>query len=187
MDNGYLKEMMDRIENLEKKSFVWDSQTLSRGCSETSFELRLQERKRNNVIIFGLPEVTPADIHGEKVQVEDFLRDLGCDVALTNCHLFRVGIHIEKNRPLVLKLNCPEAKSKILYVAKGLKYNEKWKGVSITHDLTKLQCQREKVKEVELKKMAEEKNSQLSEIQRSKKIWKVVGGRGTRGLALKEI
>lgn len=87
----------------------------------------------------------------------------------------------------MLKLKCSEAKSKIMFVAKGLKYNKKWIGVSITHDLTKLQCQNEEVKEMELRMMAEEKNSHLSVLEKSKKIWKVVGGRGTRGLALIDI
>ena len=36
----------------------------------------------------------------------------------------------------------------ILAKAKMLKGNEKWKGVSITHDLTKMQCAEEKTNEL---------------------------------------
>ena len=74
-----------------------------------------------------------------------------------------------------------------MFMAKGLKNQDKWKGVSITHDLTKWQCQKEKMMEVELRKMAEEKNNHLSVIEKSQKIWKVVGGRGTRCLALRDV
>ena len=181
--------MMEKIENLEKRSSAWESQSLSRAStfSETAFELQLQERKRNNIIIFGLPELDHADATKEKEQVMNLLHDLESNVDLSACQLFRVGKFINKNRPLVLKLSCSETKSKIMFVAKGLKFLEKWKGVSITHDLTKLQCQKEKVKEMELRMMAEEKNSHLSVIAQSKKIWKVVGGRGTRGLVLIDI
>ena len=178
---------MEKIEHLEKRTSAWESQSLSRASSDTAFELQLQERKRNNIIIFGLPELDHADATKEKEQVENLLHDLGSDVGLSDCHIFRVGKFINKNRPLVLKLNCSETKCKIMLVAKGLKYNQKWKGVSITHDLTKLQCQKEKVKEMQLKMMVEEKNSHLSVIEKSKKIWKVVGGRGTRGLVLIDI
>ena len=48
------------------------------------------------------------------------------------------------------------------------------------------QCQAERVKEMEFKKMAEEKNSHLSGSGKSTKVWKVVGGQGTRCLALRE-
>ena len=141
----------------------------------------------SNYVVFNLPEMNDGNIIREKEQIENLLRDLGSDVGVSDCHLFRVGKLSDRNRPLVLKLNSQEDKSKIMFMAKGLKNKDKWKGVSITHDLTKLQCQKERMKEVELKKMAEEKNNHLSVIEKSQKIWKVVGGRGTRCLALRDV
>ena len=69
-------------------------------------------------------------------------------------------------------------------MSKGLKYNQKWKGVSIIHDSIKLQCQIERVKEMELRMTVEEKRGhlRLSVNGKSKEIWKVVGGKGTRGV-----
>ena len=106
---------------------------------------------------------------------------------MTDTHLFRVGQNINKIRHLVVKLGKSEVKSNILFLAKGLKSFKKWSGVSITHDLTKLQCQEEKLKEVELRSKADDRNCHLSAAERSQKIWRVVGGRGTRSLALRDV
>ena len=73
-----------------------------------------------------------------------------------------------------------------MFKAKGLKNNQNWQGVSITHDLTKQQYQAEKVKEMELKKEAEEKNCQLPADKKFARVWRVVGGRGTRRVALRD-
>ena len=70
--------------------------------------------------------------------------------------------------------------------AKGLKNNQNWEGVSITHDLTKQQCLAERVKEMELRKEAEEKNGRLLEDEKPAKVWRVVGGRGTRRVVLRD-
>ena len=75
----------------------------------------------------------------------------------------------------------------ILIKAKMLKGNEKWRGVSITHDLTKVQCAEEKTKELLLRQEAVKKNECLSPEDKMTKIWKVVGGRGSRALALRPL
>ena len=92
---------------------------------------------------------------------------------------------MEKCRPLIVKLRNQEEKAEILFKAKRLKNNQNWEGVSITHDLTKQQCQEEKIVELELKRKAEEMNCQLLENEKFEKFWKVVGGRGTRRLVLR--
>ena len=120
----------------------------------------------------------------EKKQVEDLLSDLGVDISLADDQIFRVGKNMCKCRPLIVKLNMPEIKSKIMFLAKNLKNNVKWKGVSITHDLTKLQCQEEKLREIELRRRANEKNCHSLD---KGMIWKVVGGRGARHLALRSV
>ena len=73
-----------------------------------------------------------------------------------------------------------------MFKAKSLKNNQNFQGVSITHDLTKRQCQAEKVREMDLRREAEEKNCHLSENEKSDKVWKVVGGRGTRRVVLRD-
>ena len=98
---------------------------------------------------------------------------------------FRVGKNLERFRPMILKLSNQNEKGNILFMAKNLKNNRKWEGVAITHDLTKFQCQEEKAREVELKRMAEEKNQSLLEKDKARR-WKVVGGRGNRRLMLRD-
>ena len=185
-----LQNLKQKIKDLENKSAVWESQIQSlKGKSqavdpqsaETSYELQLQERKKNNLVFFGLQEDEQDDIN----QLKALFSDLGADVYLDNTKFFRTGRSLEKCRPLILKLENQEEKAKILFNAKKLKNNKTWTGVSITHDLTKQQCQTEKLKEMELKKEAVEKNSRLSKEEKSTRVWKVVGGRGTRCLVLR--
>ena len=185
-----LQNLKQKIKDLENKSAVWESQIKSlKGKSqavnpqsaETSYELQLQERKKNNLVFFGLQEDEQNDIN----QLKALFSDLGADVSLDNTKFFRTGRSLEKCRPLILKLENQEEKAKILFNAKKLKNNKTWTGVSITHDLTKQQCQTEKLKEMELKKEAVEKNSRLSKEEKSTRVWKVVGGRGTRCLVLR--
>ena len=185
-----LQSLKEKIKDLENKSAVWESQIKSlKGKSqavdpqsaEPSYELQLQERKKNNLVFFGLQEDEQNDIN----QLKALFSDLGADVYLDNTKFFRTGRSLEKCRPLILKLENQEEKAKILFNAKKLKNNKTWTGVSITHDLTKQQCQTEKLKEMELRKEAVEKNSRLSKEEKNTRVWKVVGGRGTRCLVLR--
>ena len=105
---------------------------------------------------------------------------------MDNTQYFRIGRSLEKCRPLIVKLRNQEEKAEILFKAKGLKNNQNWEGVSITHDLTKQQCLAERVKEMELRKEAEEKNCRLLEDEKLAKVWRVVGGRGTRRVVLRD-
>ena len=85
---------------------------------------------------------------------------------------------------LVVKLAHSDKKNEILLKARNLKGNTKWQGVVITHDLTKMECQEERAHELQLRHDTEEKNMKLSVIEKQSKIWKVIGGRGERRVAL---
>ena len=147
-------------------------------------EFHLRERKKNNVIVFGLRENDEA--LNEKVIVDDLFDDLGTVITSDEYQCFRVGKYTSQNyRPLVIKLPNANIKTDILAKAKILKGNEKWKGVSITHDLTKLQCAEEKTNELLLRQEAFKRNEGLSSEEKLSKIWKVVGGRGSRALAFR--
>ena len=146
------------------------------------YELQLQERKKNNLIVFGLKENEQEDVH----QLKALFSNLGADTDVDNAQFFRIGRSLEKCRPLIVKLRNQEEKAEILFKAKGLKNNQNWEGVSITHDLTKQQCLVERVKEMELRKEAEDKNGCLLEDEKLAKVWRVVGGRGTRRVVLRD-
>ena len=151
----------------------------------TPHELQLQERKKNNLIIFGLKENHRDGSWNDKDELQALLSELGSTVNLDETHFFCVGKNLERSRPMILKLSNQNEKGNILFMAKNLKNNRKWEGVAITHDLTKFQCQEEKAREVELKRMAEEKNQSLLEKDKARR-WKVVGGRGNRRLMLRD-
>ena len=60
---------------------------------------------------------------------------------------------------------------------------ESWTGVTIAHDLTKMEYQEERIQESNLRKKIEELNQNLSVEEKRQKIWKIVGGRGCRRIA----
>ena len=68
-----------------------------------------------------------------------------------------------------------------------LRWNEKWRGVVIAHDLTKVEYLEEKQRETQLKKVAEERNEKLTESGKILYHWKVIGGRGRRRVVLMPI
>ena len=144
-------------------------------------EVQLRERKRNNLILFGLNGASQDGGSDQDL-------DLGVKIDLEETSIFRVGrACTDGRRPIIIKLKDQETKSHILFQAKGLKNNEKWKGISIAHDLTKMQCQQAKAMEMQLRKTAHDKNVFLTKSERSKKVWKIVGGQGNRHLMLADI
>ena len=190
-----LESLRNKVKNLEKRSEMWESKfQSSQGASNapdftqpatTPYELQLQKRKKNNLIIFGLKENDQDANQSDKNELQSLVADLESTVSLDETQFFRVGRNLGRCRPLVLKLKNECEKAEILFLAKSLKNKRKWQGVSITHDLTKLQCQEEKAREVELRSIAEERNRSLPGGEKSKE-WKVVGGRGTRRLMLRD-
>ena len=142
----------------------------------------LRERKRKNLIIFGLSE---SDNDG--ALVDSLCSDIGVQFATENdAHaIFRVGKEASGGkRPIVIKLKDDNKKYQILSNAKKLKGSIKWQKVVITHDLTNMECQEERQWEIELQHQAIEKNKGLSSHEKKSKSWKVIGGRGGRRIAL---
>ena len=89
-----LQNLKQKIKDLENKSAVWESQIQSlKGKSqavdpqsaETSYELQLQERKKNNLVFFGLQE----DEQDNFNQLKALFSNLGADVHLDNTKFFR--------------------------------------------------------------------------------------------------
>ena len=152
--------MEKQIQTLKERPHVADLQ------GETSYEQQLQERKKNNLVVFGLQEDQRDDIS----QLRALFSNLGANVNVDNIQFFRTGRSLEKCRPLIVKLKNQEEKAEILFKAKRLKNNQYWKGISITYDLTKQQCQAEKVEEMELQRKAAEKNCQLLSYEKSANV-----------------
>ena len=141
----------------------------------------LRERKRNNIIIFGLREVDD-----DQALVKSLLNDLDIpfDAHSDTRGHFRVGrLNSERPRPIVIKLTHANKKQEILMNARNLRGMESWTGVTIAHDLTKMEYQEERIQESNLRKKIEELNQNLSVEEKKQKIWKIVGGRGCRRIA----
>ena len=178
--------LVERVKNIEAQMSLLQPNAAHQSTSQLPDEFQLRQHKRNNIIIFNLPhhEQGEGQQHDEQ-QLKALFDDLGVNINPSDVSFFRVGNDNSiSNRPVIVKLRCHEMKADILFKAKILKNNKKWKGVAIAHDLTKLQCQEEKVNEMALKKEVECRNQALPENQKASKIWRVVGGRGTRRLVL---
>ena len=175
-----IKAKMDKIQNSAQSPT--NSATTNNGTPVQSVpEWVLRERKKNNIIIFGQRE-TDDDLAMIKLLAGDL--DLDLDPATDILHHFRVGTSNSSTlRPLVVKFACSENKKAMLLKAKKLKGMEKWNGVVITHDMTKLECQLEKAWETKLRQDAERLNSSLTVIEKSVKFFKVIGGRRERRIA----
>ena len=141
----------------------------------------LRERKWNNIIIFGLWEADD-----DQALVNSLLSDLDIPfdaLSDTRGH-FRVGrLNSERPRPIVIKLAHANKKQEILMNARNLKGMESWIGVTIAHDLTKMEYQEERIQESVLREKVKEMNQNLSVEEKRQKIWKIVGGRGCRRIA----
>ena len=150
-----IKAKVDEIQNYAQSST--NLATTANGTPVQSVpEWVLREKKKNNIIIFGLHE-TDDDLAVIKLLAADLELDLdpSCDIV----HNFRVGTSNNGNvRPLVVKFACLEEKNAMLLKAKKLKRMEKWNGVVVTHDMTKLECQVEKAWEMKLRQDAEQLN-----------------------------
>ena len=184
-DLSNVKKLEERVQTLEQRS-MFEMPQMGEGTHMPN-EVQLRERKRNNLILFGLHEVGQ-DGGSDQDLVATLFDDLGIEIDLAETSIIRVGRACAGGwRPIIIKLKNRETKAHILFKAKNLKNNAKWKGISIAHDLTKMQCQEAKAMEMRLRKTAHEKNAQLTESQRSEKIWKIVGGRGNRRLMLADV
>ena len=175
-----IKAKVDEIQN-----YAQSSTNLATTANGTPVqfvpEWVLRERKKNNIIIFGLHEMDD-DLAVIKLLAADLELDLdpSCDIV----HNFRVGTSNNGNvRPLVVKFACLEKKNAMLLNAKKLKGKEKWNGVVVTHDMTKLECQVEKAWEMKLRQDAEQLNNSLTADEKSVKFFKVIGGRRERRIA----
>ena len=151
-----LKKLEERVRFLEQKSMSEMGAQVDLGVNMPN-ELQLRERKRNNLIVFGLNGVSQDGCNDQEL-VGILFDDLGIKINLEETSIFCVGRECtDGRRPIIIKLNDQETKSHILFKAKSLKNNAKWKGISIAHDLTKMQCQQAKAMEMQLRKTAHEK------------------------------
>jgi hypothetical protein len=140
-------------------------------------ELDMIEKKKKNIIIFGLKESENGNTENQgqldKENVTKLLDDINAKSKITTT--YRVGY---SSRPLVVCFQSAEERNIVLSKAKGLKNLPQWKNVFLAEDLTRNQYLLEKHRETMLKEEAAIRNSGLGPNQGY--FWKVIGGRGDR-------
>ena len=84
--NKKIKDLENQIQSLKAMSHTADLQEV------TSYEQQLQERKKNNLVVFGLQEDQRDDVS----QLRALLSSLGADIDVVNTQFFRTGRSLKK-------------------------------------------------------------------------------------------
>ena len=106
-------------------------------------EVEDRERRRNNVVLFGVPEHDSGTVSERKVYdealVQEVFEALGCDEVELDA-LYRLGRIVSgKSRPIKVTLSTRKAKADIMRKSRALRDSSKFKRVFISNDKTKFQ------------------------------------------------
>ena len=159
-------------------------------------EIHEQDIKKKNVIIFKLQEVDENDKKKKFVEernvVQGLLNDMTDFELLSegdlNFRFFRIGKdNASKPRPMIVSFESNIIRDKVLESCKNLKGKEKWKGISIVPDLTKIQQNLSKQSRKKLSDEANKKNAARTDAEKKTIEWKVIGHYGLGNLRLGKI
>ena len=138
-------ESFRRVQKKQEKEINEIKQSLSEirvSKSEILDEIEDREKRRNNVIIFGLPECNEGTVSKRKKYDETLVKEvfeaIGCDDIDTET-IFRLGRNIGKMRPVKVTLRNRISKAEIMRKARDLRTSDKYKKVFISNDKTKMQ------------------------------------------------
>ena len=111
--------------------------------SDVLREMEMREHRRENLMIYGLPEPTDGSLTERKQHDETVIRELLQEVDVSNVRLLearRVGrVSEDRPRPVKIKLENRHSKYEILKKAKTLRESSHFGNVYIRNDLTKFQ------------------------------------------------
>ena len=159
-------------------------------------ELYEQEVRKNNIIIFKMPEQTVGNKLETSNKERQAINEMFMDMKLIDTEddeisfrFTRLGKNPNTDNPRPLKIifnNCL-VKGQIFKAAKNLKGLGRWKKVSITGDMTTKQRELRKIKWQELQKEANNKNNARTEndIEQGL-VYKVLGNYGTGNLRVQK-
>jgi len=158
-----LNEVEERVNRNTEQLVAKDvsEAVASEGVALNADEERDIERRKNNVILYRVPEIQSEVADDRKAGDMAFFYEIceqGLDISLKSediDQMYRLGKRDEgKIRPLLVKCKEEEIKNRIFGRVSELKSADmRFRGVSISHDLTPRQ--REHVKEVRKKAMEE--------------------------------
>ena len=136
-------------------------------------ELQLRQRKRRNLVIFGLNES-----NADREDVDALVRDVGV-VANVNS-VYHVGATVENRpRPLVVQFAMEYNRDQVNNNLRNLKGQTKWNQISVVPDMTKMQRIQEMIIYKQLIEEIKQKNAENTQ----NGVWKIVRSRGNRRIA----
>ena len=139
-------ESFRRIQNRQQTEINEIKLSLSKiqlSKSEILDEMEDRERRRNNVILFGLPEhdegtVAERKQHDESL-VQEVFEAIDCDDVETDA-ILRLGRNVSgRLRPVKVTLSDRSSKAEIMRKSRDLRKSDNFKRVFISNDKTKLQ------------------------------------------------
>jgi hypothetical protein len=119
------RDTMDRIKALEAS--IKDSEMA------IPEEIALIDKKRSNVVIFGIPVVSR---EADKKAVFNLL--MGID-AMSDFSCYRIGDAKSPNHPIIVRFQSASLRDQVITNAKKLKEQEQYNNISIKPDFTKRQ------------------------------------------------
>lgn len=192
--NQRLDDQEDKIRKIQER--VTETERKSKYSTANDFcqESHRQEQCKNNVILLGVKEEVHINqrkvFEAEQKKVNQLLSDLKVQHGELKLKLKRLGKKTVnqsdcKPRPLCVKLKNTTMRNMVFANANKLNGNEKWKGISIVPDLTKLQHKIARARRIELLEEASKRNRDLKIYKRDDNIeWQVKGHYGLGNLRL---
>lgn len=170
-ENADVQKLQNDMEAMKKEIENKMSNT-TRVMKEDLDEKMEIERRKLNIIIHGVPESDAEQDVGWIDQL--FTEGLHLDFQRHVGKSMRVGRLTEKPRPIRVQIKTPEGRQEIFVRAKELKYQEKYKRIFISPDLTRKQQEIDKELRDNLKRFRE--SGEVGVKIRAGKVVKNVGG-----------
>jgi hypothetical protein len=143
-------------------------------------EIALIDKKRCNVVIFGIPAIShDADIKA----VSDLLKGIDASSDFS-CH--RIGSVESQNRPLIVRFQSASSQDLVIRSAKKLRGHDQYNNISIKPDFTKRQRALNAQKEDTLRADAISRNASMPIGEINDYAWVVTGKPGNRHLVKKK-
>ena len=175
------------LEGMEKEVTNGMEKAKEEVKKEVRTEMKDQEERSENVVIYGLAESgdnTERGKEAEEKKVKDMAKEVGVDLSQGEFEVrFRAGKKREeegaKPRPLIVKISSGEKRERIRRNARLLSRSEEWKSVFISEDLTWQQREEARKQEKECREEADKKTEAAKNEGKQGKF-RVVGPRGRR-------
>ena len=136
-----ISSLKDKLEENEKLLDQKIESKLSASADRSIKEMTQREERRQNLVLFNVPESDSVESEDRKMHDSVFLKDIqsamGTNAKLSN--VIRIGVYNDQNRPLRVKTSSPQDHRDMLSSAKKLQESDDFKEVYISRDMTPLE------------------------------------------------